>query len=82
MGGYSAFMVTPPKMSKTGFARGSFENTNCATPKNWVVTEMLTKRIFAPKNTTLTIFGGWPARPNGGVILYRYYRTFFRRKGK
>ena len=49
MGGYSAFMVTPPKMSKTGFARGSFENTNCATPKNCVVTEMLTKRIFPPK---------------------------------
>jgi hypothetical protein len=56
-------------MSKTGFARGSFETRNAQTPKNGFVTEMLTKRIFALKNATLTIFGGWPARPNGGVKI-------------
>jgi hypothetical protein len=50
-------------------ARGSFENTNCATLKNGVVTEMLTKRIFAPENATLTIFGGWPARPKRGFKI-------------
>jgi hypothetical protein len=56
-------------MSKTGFARGSFETRNAQTLKTGFVTEMLTKRIFAPENATLTVFGGRPARLKRGVIL-------------
>jgi hypothetical protein len=37
------------EMFDSSFARGSFENMNRATPFFGVVTETLTKRIFAPK---------------------------------
>jgi hypothetical protein len=37
-------------MSILAFVRGSFENMKCKTPKNGVVTIMLTKRVFGVKN--------------------------------
>ena len=49
-GNWTLRQECPPGMSFSPVARGSFENTNCSTRKTGVVTEMLTKRIFAPKN--------------------------------
>ena len=41
---------------------GVLKTRNAQTPKNGFVTGTLTKRIFAPENLLLTIFGGRPAR--------------------
>ena len=48
---------------------GVLKTRNAQTPKNGFVTETLTKRIFAPENLLLTIFGGRPARLKRGLIL-------------
>ena len=49
-GNWTLRQECPPGMSFSPVARGSFENTNRAPPKNGFVTETLTKRIFVPKN--------------------------------
>lgn len=54
---------------KQALRTGVLKTRNAQTPKNGFVTETLTKRIFAPENATLTIFGGRPARLKRGVIL-------------
>jgi len=59
-------------MSILPFARGSFENMKHDTPKNGVVTIMLTKRIFGVKNMWL-IFFMWLVAAS---ILVGQNRTF------
>ena len=54
---------------KRALRAGVLKTRNAQTPKNGFVTETLTKRIFAPENLLLTIFGGRPARLKRGVIL-------------
>lgn len=55
------------KCPKQALRAGVLKTRNAQTPKNGVVTETLTKRIFAPENLLLTIFGGRPARLKRGV---------------
>ena len=54
---------------KQALRAGVLKTRNAQTPKNGVVTETLTKRIFVPENLLLTIFGGRLARLKRWVIL-------------
>ena len=56
----------PQKCPKWGLRVKVWKTQIAHPPKNWVVTETLTKRIFAPENATLIIFGGRPRVGNGG----------------
>ena len=64
-------MIDPPRQEcpNQALRAGVLKTRNAQTQKNGFVTETLTKRIFAPENLLLTIFGGRPARLKRWVIL-------------